>query len=78
MQDQNAVAVAKALGGKVNVTNIESCFTRVRVEVLDTSRINNAILEDQFVDVIYRENNVIHLVTGQGASLVEERLKKLL
>ncbi len=77
-QMELAGLILKALGGKENVTSIDACVTRLRLEV------KNSIIVDETViaklgaaKVLKIGNNGIQAIFGSKAKVLAEELKKL-
>lgn len=77
-QIELAGLILKALGGKENVTSIDACVTRLRLEV------KNSIIVDETViaklgaaKVLKIGNNGIQAIFGSKAKVLAEELKKL-
>ena len=62
--------IVKALGGKDNILSLENCFTRLRVEVADESRINEQELKETGSAGIMRKGKDIQVVYGLEISKV--------
>lgn len=74
-----AKIVCSALGGKENITNIDCCFTKLRVELKNIDIVNRKeILETGAKDVIVEGEDQIHIVYGPIVSKVMDELKNLL
>ena len=65
------------LGGKENIQNIENCFTRLRVQLKATSKIDKALLEKSSpigIKVLDEEN--IQIIYGLRVEGIATKLKK--
>lgn len=59
--------ILTALGGAVNVTELEPCITRLRVEVRDPSAVNDEALRDTGAFGVVRSGRVVQVVVGPEA-----------
>ncbi|MBP0724670.1 PTS transporter subunit EIIC [Bacillus sp. RG28] len=68
----------QGLGGKENLKNIDHYTTRLRLQVKDTSKINEAILKKAGArGVIKLDDTNVQVVVGTNVQFVAENLKKL-
>ncbi|MBV7388163.1 N-acetylglucosamine-specific PTS transporter subunit IIBC [Pasteurellaceae bacterium TAE3-ERU1] len=72
-----AQAITDALGGKANLTNIESCITRLRLQLVDRSKIDEAALKQLSRGVIKVGDNSLQVILGPEAELVADAMKSL-
>ena len=73
-----AEVILNGLGGAENIKLIDSCITRLRIEIKDISKVNEMkIKECEIVGIFYPTPNNIHIVIGNNAQFVSEYLKKL-
>lgn len=66
-QDDRVIAkqIIEGLGGLDNITDIDNCITRLRVEVLDSSKIQEDLIKKSSPNGIIRpDQNTIHVVYG--------------
>ncbi|SFN71306.1 PTS system, maltose and glucose-specific IIC component [Proteiniclasticum ruminis] len=66
-QDDRVIAkqIIEGLGGLENITDIDNCITRLRVEVLDASKIKEDLIKKSNPNGIIRpDRNTIHVVYG--------------
>lgn len=72
--------IIEGLGGKENINTVENCFTRLRVNVLDSSKINEALLNQTGNSGIFKKGNNIQVIYGievpQIRKEVDEALSK--
>ncbi|MGG0176027.1 N-acetylglucosamine-specific PTS transporter subunit IIBC [Gottfriedia acidiceleris] len=67
----------QALGGKENLTNIDNCTTRLRLQVKDASKVNEALLKKAGArGVIKLDDKNVQVVVGTNVEFVAEDLKK--
>ena len=66
-QDDRVIAkqIIEGLGGLENIADIDNCITRLRVEVLDASKIQEGLIKKSNPNGIIRpDQNTIHVVYG--------------
>jgi len=74
-----AVEFVEALGGKENVVEIDNCMTRLRVEVKDTTLIQDGKLKASgAAGVIKPSKTVAHIIVGTKVQFVADEIKKLI
>ena len=65
------------LGGTTNVTDIEPCITRLRVEVVDPRLVNDAGLRSHGAFGVVRSGSVVQVVVGPEADELAEEIQGL-
>lgn len=77
-QMELAELILKALGGKENVTSIDACITRLRLEVKDSLIVDEtAIIKLGAARVLKIGSNGIQAIFGSMAKVLAEELRKL-
>ncbi|RRD95499.1 PTS trehalose transporter subunit IIC [Clostridiales bacterium COT073_COT-073] len=80
--DKIAALVIEAMGGKENITSVENCITRLRMDFKDKTKIDRAkIRETGSTGVFFPSGNHIHVVFGPMVEFIrnavdEEMAKK--
>ncbi|MEZ7898730.1 MAG: glucose PTS transporter subunit EIIB [Flaviflexus sp.] len=70
-----AESLVAALGGKDNISSIEACITRIRVEVKSIDEVSEQDLKDGGAfGVVVQANNVVQVVLGPEAEDIAERM----
>ena len=73
--------IIEALGGKENILSLENCFSRLRVEVKDSTRIDEETLKGTGAAGIMKKGNDVQVVYGLSVSkmrtLVDDALEKM-
>ncbi|MBE5957665.1 MAG: PTS glucose transporter subunit IIBC [Lachnospiraceae bacterium] len=73
-----AAGILKALGGKENVTSIDNCITRLRLEVADASIVNDAAIKAAgAAGIIKPSKNAVQIVIGTKVQFVADEFKKM-
>ncbi len=71
------VLITSAVGGEKNIVSISSCFTRVRIQVVDLHRIHSDVLKTlPLVKGILVRGEEVQLVVGLEATLLAESFNK--
>ncbi|MCT4618264.1 MAG: N-acetylglucosamine-specific PTS transporter subunit IIBC [Marinisporobacter sp.] len=69
----------EALGGKANITELDSCITRLRLEIKDSAIISEEVLKSIGAKGVIRPtNNTMQVIVGTKAELVAEQMKALI
>jgi len=83
LADGNWTAMATgfiaALGGKDNITNVESCATRLRLEVKDSTLISDKDLKKHgAAGVIKPSKTSVHVIVGPKVQFVADEIEKMI
>ena len=73
----NAQQIVEALGGAENLVAVESCITRVRVEVADPEKVNEEALRDAGAFGVVAQGYAVQVVVGPVADELVEEIKAL-
>ncbi|CAH2214649.1 N-acetylglucosamine-specific PTS transporter subunit IIBC [Tepidibacter aestuarii] len=77
--DELAVEYLKALGGKENIVELDSCITRLRLVVDDASKVDENKLKSLGASGVIKVNNKsMQVVVGTKVELLSSRMKKLI
>ncbi|GIJ00320.1 PTS system N-acetylglucosamine-specific IIB component (Glc family) [Sediminihabitans luteus] len=69
-----AQQILDALGGTANVVELEPCITRLRVEVADPSRVDEAGLKATGAFGVVRSGRVVQVIVGPEADTLASEL----
>lgn len=70
-----AESLVAALGGKENISRVEACITRIRVEVNALEPVSEENLKDAGAHgVVVQQNNVVQIVLGPDAENIAEHM----
>ncbi|MFV0426417.1 MAG: glucose PTS transporter subunit EIIB [Beutenbergiaceae bacterium] len=69
--------ILAALGGAANVTELEPCITRLRVEVRDLAYVDDEGLRNTGAFGVVRSGRVVQVVVGPEADELAESLDRL-
>lgn len=78
---EKALTIIKALGGKGNIVTVENCFSRLRVDVIDNSLIDEEALKTTGAAGVVKKANNIQVVYGLSINkirtIVDEALETI-
>jgi PTS system N-acetylglucosamine-specific IIB component len=69
--------ILAALGGSDNIVDIEPCITRLRTEVNDPSKVDDAALKAAGAHGVMRAGSVIQVIVGPEADNLAEEIEDL-
>lgn len=73
-----AKIVLEGVGGKENVTAVENCITRLRLEIKDYTKVNEKVIKSAGVaGVIRPSKNNVQVIIGTKVQFVADEFKKL-
>ncbi|GAA4235942.1 glucose PTS transporter subunit EIIB [Actinomadura meridiana] len=73
-----AEAIVAALGGAANIVDIEPCATRLRTEVSDASKVDDAALKKAGAIGVMRSGTVVQVVVGTEADTLASDIEDIL
>ncbi len=73
-----AEQIIAALGGAANILEIEPCITRLRTEVQDASRVDEAGLKAAGAHGVLRSGTVVQVVVGPEADTIASDIEDLM
>ena len=78
MEDKElSETIIRGLGGTENIADVENCFTRLRVQVLNPEKINETVIKSTRPSGIVRpEKNYIHIIYGLKVEGITKNLKE--
>ncbi|MBC7559447.1 MAG: PTS transporter subunit EIIB [Dermatophilaceae bacterium] len=72
-----AEQILAALGGDANIIELEPCITRLRVEVIDPTLVNEAALKATGAFGVVRSGKVVQVVVGVEADTLASDIEDL-
>lgn len=75
---EKAAAILAALGGKENIKSLDSCITRLRLELADVSRLDERKLRSLGAVGIMKMGTTVQVVIGTLAETYEREIKDLM
>jgi PTS system N-acetylglucosamine-specific IIB component len=73
-----AEQILAGLGGAENIVELEACITRLRTEVHDGSKVNQAALKAAGAHGVMVAGNAIQVVVGPEADTLAEDIEDLM
>ncbi|CAK6493255.1 PTS system maltose-specific EIICB component [Pantoea sp. Nvir] len=75
----NAPAILDALGGVENITSLDNCLTRLRLRIVDMSKVSDAALKaNGAIGVVHLSPVTLQVVIGPQVQSVKEELASLI
>lgn len=76
--NQLANAVIKAYGGRENIKNVDACITKLRIQVVDPSKVNkSALLQLGAKGVMTPSKQSVYAVFGTNADRIKNEIKDI-
>lgn len=73
-----ASIILNGLGGKDNLTSIDNCITRLRLEVKDVKLVNKDIIKTSgVINTVIIDDHAVQVIVGPQVQFVADELKKL-
>lgn len=72
-----AERILAGLGGADNVVDIEACITRLRTEVSDPAKVDEAVLRAAGAMGVVRSGTIVQVVVGPEADNLAEDIEDL-
>ena len=72
-----AESILAALGGDENIIDLEACITRIRVEVEDTGKVDEAGLRAAGAFGVVQQGSAVQVVVGPEADNIVEDIEDL-
>lgn len=75
--DEVAKIVIEAIGGRTNITSVENCVTRLRIDLNDMHIVDRERLKESGTSgVFFPAKNHIHIVFGPNVEFVKNAVDK--
>lgn len=75
----NTPAILAALGGMDNITSLDNCLTRLRLQVKDMSRVDDAVLKaNRVIGVVHLNQHSLQVVIGPQVQSVKDEMVSLM
>ena len=68
--------IRQGLGGEDNVLDINSCATRLRLTVADSSRVNEEMLKQTGAHGVIKKGNGIQVIYGPQVFIIHSELEE--
>ncbi len=74
--DQKSAMILQGIGGVDNVTEIDCCATRLRLTLVDGSKVNEAILKSTGAGGVVIKGNAIQVIYGPSVTIVKANFEE--
>ena len=78
MADERAAQILAAIGGADNIIEIEPCITRLRCELEDGSKVDEAALKAAGAHGVIRAGGVVQIIVGPEADTIASDIEDLM
>jgi N-acetylglucosamine PTS system EIIB component len=78
MADDRAAKILAAIGGSDNIIEIEPCITRLRCELGDGSKVDEAALRAAGAHGVIKAGSVVQIIIGPEADTIASDIEDLL
>jgi PTS system N-acetylglucosamine-specific IIB component len=73
-----AEQIIAGLGGADNIVELEPCITRLRTEVRDGAKVDEALLRAAGAHGVMKVGNNVQVVVGPGADAIADDIEDLM
>ncbi|MDF2473668.1 MAG: ptsG: system glucose-specific component [Anaerocolumna sp.] len=74
IHDEVSVLIAKGLGGKMNISDVDCCATRLRTTVYDSSLVDEGVLKESGAAGVIKKGNGIQVIYGPKVTVIKSNL----
>ena len=74
VSDPVSAMILKGLGGKVNLSDVDCCATRLRVTVIDPEKVSDAMLKQSGASGVIHKGNGVQVVYGPQVAVIKSNL----
>lgn len=75
--DDTARQVIEGLGGADNIKTMEPCITRIRVELNDKSKLDEAVLKKAGAHGVMKVGGAVQVVMGTQSDNIEAAMRRI-
>lgn len=72
--DPTSAMILKGLGGKSNLSDVDCCATRLRVTVIDSAKVSDAVLKQSGASGIIHKGNGVQVIYGPQVAVIKSNL----
>ena len=76
--DGVSAQICRGLGGKKNISDVDCCATRLRCTVLDSARVDDAVLKSTGASGVVHKGNGVQIIYGPQVSVIKSDLEDYL
>ncbi len=73
--DPTSAMILKGLGGKKNLSDVDCCATRLRVTVIDSSKVSDAVLKQSGASGVIHKGNGVQVIYGPQVAVIKSNLE---
>ncbi len=73
--DTISALILKGLGGKANLSDVDCCATRLRITVIDVSKVSDSLLKQSGASGVIHKGNGVQVIYGPRVSVVKSNLE---
>lgn len=77
-EDALSLTIAKGLGGKKNISDVDCCATRLRCTVLDPDKVNDALLKSTGASGVVHKGSGVQIIYGPHVTVIKSNLEDYL
>ena len=77
-EDARSEAIARGLGGKKNISDVDCCATRLRCTVHEPGRVNDSILKATGASGVVHKGNGVQVIYGPNVTVIKSNLEDYL
>lgn len=74
--DEKSAMILQGIGGSDNVTEIDNCATRLRLTLVDGSKVNQAILKASGASGVVLKGNAAQVIYGPQVSIIKSNFEE--
>lgn len=75
---QTAAQVLAGLGGADNIKSMEPCITRIRVDLVDRSKLDEALLKQAGAHGVMKMGGAVQVVMGPQSDNIEAEIRRIM
>ena len=72
------ISITEKLGGIVNLNDVSSCITRLRLTVKDPDKVDDAALKALGVKGVIKKGSSVQVVVGTHAEFIADEMNRLM
>ena len=76
--DELSQTISRGLGGKVNISDVDCCATRLRCTVHDAARVSDGILKATGASGVVHKGNGVQVIYGPNVTVIKSNLEDYL
>lgn len=73
--DTVSALILKGLGGKVNLSDVDCCATRLRITVVDETKVIDSLLKESGASGVIHKGNGVQVIYGPRVSVIKSNLE---